>query len=83
MKNKIKNPLYVVKGNDVQEANGVFDLVIKKLSLEPVILFIQSMLKLLLEQIKSYPTFIAIKAFLDEFFEKYLFVLKKIIPQLA
>ena len=80
MKNKMKNPLYVVKGQEVQEANGVFDLVVKKLNLEPLIKFIQNIVKILLEQIKSYPTFIAIKAFLDEFLGKYLFVLKKFLP---
>jgi len=80
MKSKAKNPLYVVKGQDVQEASGVFDLVVKKLNLEPMILFIQNMIKFLLEQIKSYPTFIAIKSFLDELFERYSFILKKILP---
>ena len=80
MKSKVKNPLYVVKGQDVQEAFGVCDLVIKKLNLEPLMLFIENMVKFLLEQIKSYPTFIAIKSFLDELLEKYAFLLKKLIP---
>ena len=58
---KNKNPLYVVKGKDVQEAKDLFDLVIKKLNLEPVVQFIQTMLKMILENIKNYPTFIAMK----------------------
>jgi hypothetical protein len=69
-KSKIKNPLYVVKGKDVQEASDVFDLVIKKLNLEPVVLFIQNMLKLVLENIKNYPTFLAMKNLLDELIAK-------------
>ena len=56
---KNKNPLYVVKGKDVQEAKDLFDLVIKKLNLEPVVQFILTMLKMILENIKNYPTFIA------------------------
>lgn len=74
---KNKNPLYVVKGKDVQEAKDVFDLVIKKLNLEPVVQFIQNMLKLVLENIKSYPTFVAMKNFLDELVVKYFSFVKK------
>lgn len=74
---KNKNPLYVVKGKDVQEAKDMFDLVIKKLNLEPVIQFIQTMLKMVLENIKSYPTFIAMKNFLDELIVKYFGFVKK------
>lgn len=74
---KNKNPLYVVKGKDVQEAKDIFDLVIKKLNLEPVVLFLQNMLKLILENIKSYPTFIAMKNFLDELVVKYFGFVKK------
>lgn len=77
MKNKAKNPLYVVKGKDVLEASGVVDLVMKKLNLEPVILFIQNLLKLILENIKSYPTFIAMKNFLDELIVTYFGFVKK------
>ena len=74
---KNKNPLYVVKGKDVQEAKDVFDLVIKKLNLEPVVQFIQNMLKLVLENIKSYPTFVAMKNFLDELVVRYFGLIKK------
>jgi hypothetical protein len=74
---KTKNPLYVVKGKDVQEASNLFDLVVKKFNLEPVIQFFQSMLKLLLEQIKNYPTFLAIKNILDELIIKYFGLVKK------
>ncbi len=77
MKNKAKNPLYVVKGKDVQEASGVLDLVLKKLNLEPVILFVQNLLKLILENIKSYPTFVAMKNFLDELVVTYFGFVKK------
>ncbi len=74
---KNKNPLYVVKGKDVQEAKDIFDLVIKKLNLEPVVQFIQNMLKMILENIKSYPTFLAMKNLLDELVVKYFGIVKK------
>ena len=74
---KNKNPLYVVKGKDVQEAKDVFDLVIKKLNLEPVIQFIQNMLKMILENIKSYPSFVAMKNFLDELVVRYFTLVKR------
>jgi hypothetical protein len=74
---KNKNPLYVVKGKDVQEAKDIFDLVIKKLNLEPVVQFIQNMLKMILENIKSYPTFLAMKNLLDELIVKYFGIVKK------
>jgi len=74
---KNKNPLYVVKGKDVQEAKDIFDLVIKKLNLEPVVQFIQNILKMILENIKSYPTFLAMKNLLDELIVKYFGFVKK------
>ena len=74
---KHKNPLYVVKGKDVQEAKNIFDLVIKKLNLEPVVQFLQNMLKMILETIKSYPTFLAMKNLLDELVVRYFGLIKK------
>jgi hypothetical protein len=74
---KHKNPLYVVKGKDVQEAKDIFDLVIKKLNLEPVVQFLQNMLKMILENIKSYPTFVAMKNLLDELVVRYFGLVKK------
>ena len=74
---KHKNPLYVVKGKDVQEAKNIFDLVIKKLNLEPVVQFLQNMLKMILENIKSYPTFLAMKNLLDELVVRYFGLIKK------
>jgi hypothetical protein len=74
---KHKNPLYVVKGKDVQEAKDIFDLVIKKLNLEPVVQFLQNMLKMILENIKSYPTFVAMKNLLDELVVRYFGLIKK------
>ncbi len=74
---KMKNPLYVVKGKDVQEASSIVDLVIKKFNLEPVIQVIQNILKMLLEQVKNYPTFVAVKAYIDEMIVKYFALIQK------
>jgi hypothetical protein len=74
---KNKNPLYVVKGKDIEEASGLFDLVVKKLNLQPVMDVFNSLLKMLLEQVKSYPTFVAIKELIDELIVKYFGMIKK------
>lgn len=63
---KQKNPLYVVKGQNVEQAKNFFDMLIKKLELEPLLNFIQSMLTMLLEQVKSYPTFLLVKNLVDQ-----------------
>lgn len=69
MKNKTKNPLYVVKGDQVEEASGLLDLVIKKLNLQPLMdllqPFFQQLFKMLLEQVDSYPKLKAIHDFFE------------------
>ena len=62
---KNKNPLYVVSGQEVEEANGLVDFLVKKLKLEPAINFLNMLFELLLSQIDSYPVFIAVKEFID------------------
>lgn len=67
---KNKNPLYVVKGKNVMEAKGLFDLVVKKLNLEPLVEVLKSILTMLLEQVKSYPMLLIVKAMIDEWMKK-------------
>lgn len=67
---KGKNPLYVVKGKTVEEASGVFDLVLKKFNLEPLYELLMKLLNFLMEQIKDYPTFLMIKKAVDEIAER-------------
>lgn len=67
---KNKNPLYVVKGNSVQEAKNIFDLVVKKLNLEPMVEIVTNILKMLLSQVTSYPMFVAVKSWLDQVLTK-------------
>ena len=68
---KNKNPLYVVKGKDVQEATSLFDLVIKKLNLEPAINILKNIFMLLLEQVENFPMFQVIKGLIDEMIKKF------------
>ncbi len=70
MKNKNKNPLYVVKGKEVQEASSIFDLVVKKLNLEPAINILRNIFHLLLEQVENFAMFKAVKEFMDQVVQK-------------
>lgn len=73
---KQKNPLYVVKGQNVEQAKNFFDMLIKKLELEPVINFLQSMITMLLEQVKSYPTFVLVKNMIDQWMAQLMPILQ-------
>lgn len=68
---KNKNPLYVVKGKDVLEANSLIDLVIKKFNLEPMITVMKNILNLLMSQVETYAWFQAVKKFFEDMMEKF------------
>ncbi len=51
---KNKNPLYVVKENQVEEASNFFDLFLKKFNLEPLWDILMSILKMMMENVTSY-----------------------------
>ncbi len=74
---KNKNPLYVVKGKDVQEAKSIIDMVVKRFNLEPMINILKNLFLLLLEQVENYATFQVVKAFIDQIIHKIHQVLKK------
>lgn len=63
---KNKNPLYVVKGNNVQEAKNFVDLILKKFNLEPAVEILTNIFKMLLAQITSYPMLVLVKNMLDQ-----------------
>lgn len=67
---KNKNPLYVVKGQNVQEAKNLLDLVLKKFNLEPAVEIFSGILKMLLAQVTSYPMFVAVKSWFDQVLTK-------------
>jgi len=70
MKAKNNNPLYVVKGDEVQAANGLFDMLIKKFNLEPAINILMNLFKMLFESVNSYSGFMVIKNLFDEFMKR-------------
>jgi hypothetical protein len=74
---KKKNPLYVVKGADVEEAHGIVDLLVKKFNLEPLLSVLKNLLEMLVEMVSSYSMFVVVKDFIDhivkriELFQKF------------
>ncbi len=65
MSEKPKNPLYVVKGKNVEMAAGLFDMLIKRLELEPLVAMLQQLLNMLLAQVRSYPLLAQVRTLLD------------------
>lgn len=82
---KKTNPLFVVtnNGQDVEEAAGMFDALVKKLGLEPVLEIFQQILEMLLSQVQTYAAFEMAKQFVDEFVDQLEKVLKMVDPVLA
>ena len=66
MNKKAKNPLYVVKGDQVEPANNIIDLLVKKFNLGPVIDFFNMIFKILLENVKSYAALEVIIKIMDD-----------------
>ena len=64
-----KNPLYVVtnNGKDVEQADSVWDAVIKKFNLQPAIDLLWTLLELLAKQINSYAALVWLQGELEKF----------------
>ena len=62
---KNTNPLYIVSKDNVQKAEGLVDYFVKRFNLEPAIEFLMSLIQILLDNVNSYSTFIALKNFVD------------------
>jgi hypothetical protein len=80
---KNKNPLYVVKGKTVLEANGLFDLVIKKFNLGPVMNVLSAIFKLILAQVTTYSSFVVAKKYLDEVLTRVIALIEKMQSKFA
>ena len=80
-----KNPLFIVKkdGKTVEEADNLFDALIKKLGFEEVIEFFLNMIKLLLDQVTNYSSLQVVKTLLDQFINSLEMFIKAIDPVLA
>lgn len=75
---KNKNPLYVVKGQNVEQAKNIFDMLIKKLDLEPVMRILNQILEFLLSQVKSYPMFAVVKSMIDQWMLQLIPLLQQV-----
>lgn len=68
---KNKNPLYVIKGQDVHEASSVLDLMIKKFNLGAVYVVMKNIFFLLLELVENFAMYQAVKKIIDDYIEKF------------
>ncbi len=73
-KRKSTNPLYVVRNNgvDVEAANGILEMILKKTGIDKLLPILESMLEILLSQVQTYPVFIEVKKMFDKLFEKVI-----------
>lgn len=62
---KNKNPLYVVKGKDVEEASGLVDMLVKKLNIQPLIDLLKLVFQMILDQVDTYPKLKAAHDFIN------------------
>jgi hypothetical protein len=69
---KTKNPLYVVKGKEVEEASSVMDLLIKKFNLESAINILKNIFQMLIDQIENFATYKAVSSIINEIMEKLM-----------
>lgn len=69
---KSSNPLYVVRNNgvDVEAANSIIDLILKKTGIDQMIPILENIMAILLSQVNSYPMFMEVKKIFDAIFEK-------------
>lgn len=80
-----KNPLFVVtnNGQDVEEAIGFVDAMIKKFGLEPIFEFMNTVLQMIMEQVGGLVALELARGFLDEMIDILERLLKLVDPVLA
>lgn len=71
---KSTNPLYVVRNNgvDVEEANGILELILKKTGLDKMMPILETFMQMILAQVQTYAVFIEVKKMFDKVFEKVI-----------
>jgi len=79
-----KNPLYVVtnEGKDVETAESIWDAVVKKFNLQPLIDLFMVLAELIANQINSYAALSWLNEELTKFNDELDRVLKKVAPWL-
>ncbi len=77
---KNTNPLYVVRNNgvDVEAANGILELILKKTGIDKMIPFLETFMQIILSQVQSYAVFIEVKKMFDKVFEKVIEIIFQI-----
>lgn len=85
MSTKAKNPLFVVTndGQDVEQASGAFDALIKKLGLEPLLEVFDEILEQLIAICSNYKMIEVLSEFLEEVVASLEKFIKLIDPLLA
>ncbi len=80
-----KNPLFVVtnNGQDVEEAESLFDALIKKMGLEPILEFMNTIIQIIMEQVGGMVALELIRGFIDELVDALEKLLKLVDPVLA
>ena len=81
---KSSNPLYVVRKNgvDVEEANGILELILKKTGLDKLIPMLETFMNILLSQVENYAIFMEVKKILDQVFNKVIEIMNNQQPTL-
>jgi hypothetical protein len=76
-KKKNSNPLYVVRNNgvDVEAANGILELLLKKTGIDKLLPILETFMQLIFSQVQSYPVFMEVKKMFDKVFEKVIEIL--------
>ncbi|HLW57318.1 MAG TPA: hypothetical protein VKY27_08030 [Bacteriovoracaceae bacterium] len=67
---KQKNPLYLVKGKTVHPTKSLWEYVVIKFNLRPILNILNQIFQFILEQVKDYPSFVTAKNFVDQFINR-------------
>lgn len=67
---KQKNPLYLVKGQTVHPTKSLWEYVVIKFNLRPILNILNQIFQFILEQVKDYPSFVTAKNFVDQFINR-------------
>ena len=68
---KQKNPLYLVKGKTVHPAQGIWDYVVLKFNLRPLLNVLQQLLHYVLEQVRDYPSLVLAQNFINRIIQAF------------
>jgi hypothetical protein len=84
-KSSSTNPLFIVtnKGQDVEQAEGLFDAMIKKYGIRPIFDLFTMVFDFVVENVKGHLAFEILKGLIDDFVDTLEEFLKMIDPVLA